>query len=83
MKHSFILFIFAFLFTITSCKDDECLASSDTRCQDFPESGMCAAFFQNWFYDAQTNSCELIGYSGCNAVGFDTQADCEACQCSR
>lgn len=46
-----------------------------------PNNEACAAFFERWFYNAGTNQCELIGYSGCSAYGFATEAECQACLC--
>ena len=83
MKQVIKLIIFAGLFTLACNEEEECSSNSATRCQEVPESGMCAAFFQNWFYDEQTNSCELIVYSGCDPRGFDSQTECETCKCKR
>lgn len=46
-----------------------------------PNNEACAAYFERWFYDAGTNKCEMIAYSGCGAYGFATQSACEACLC--
>lgn len=46
-----------------------------------PNDEACAAAFQRWFYNAGTNQCELIAYSGCEAYGFATEAECQACLC--
>lgn len=46
-----------------------------------PTNEACAAYFERWFYNADQDKCELIGYSGCGQYGFATQADCEACLC--
>jgi hypothetical protein len=42
----------------------------------------CQAYFQTWFYNKNTNSCEQIGYSGCSSKGFPTKEECEACKCN-
>ncbi len=64
--------------TLVACKKD-----CDVRnpaCKDVPPANeLCAAYFSRWFYNAQTNQCELISYSGCSKRGFDTRNDCEGC----
>ncbi len=47
-----------------------------------PTNELCQAAFNRWFYDATTNACQQIAYSGCSARGFATQAECEACKCN-
>lgn len=47
-----------------------------------PTNEVCAAYFENWFYNTNTNACELIGYSGCESYGFGTQTECETCICN-
>lgn len=46
-----------------------------------PTHDPCDGIFQEWFYNTETNTCELIEYSGCGGHGFDTQAECETCIC--
>lgn len=46
-----------------------------------PNNEACAAYFERWFYNAGTNQCELLAYSGCGAYGFATEAECQACLC--
>lgn len=54
-----------------------------SACTDSPPTTeLCQAYFQRWFFDASTNQCQQIGYSGCGQYGFATQAECEACRCS-
>ena len=65
-----------------SCKKEQHCGSNDSACRDSPPIGeMCTAAFSRWFYDENSNSCELIGYSGCSMRGFATQAACEQCAC--
>ncbi|MEN8249563.1 MAG: BPTI/Kunitz domain-containing protein [Bacteroidota bacterium] len=50
-------------------------------CYDTPPTDeMCTAYFERWFYNESTNSCEKIGYSGCSQYGFETQEECEKCR---
>lgn len=58
------------------CKD-EIPACADT----VPTGELCQAFFQTWFYNADMKSCELKGYSGCEAAGFATEEECLSCKC--
>ena len=77
MKKLFTVLLLAST-TLVACKKD-----CDVRnpaCKDVtPTNEMCNAYFQRWFYNAQTNQCQLIGYSGCSQKGFATQADCQSC----
>ncbi len=64
-----------------------CQKDCDTRrpaCKDVPPANeLCTAFFSRWFYNAQSDQCQLIGYSGCSQKGFATQKECEGCIKSR
>ncbi len=68
----------------TACKDKEVCESIDNpTCQETPPMDEeCLAHFNTWFYDSDTNTCEQIAYSGCNAKGFETKAACESCKCN-
>jgi hypothetical protein len=56
--------------------------SANEKCQDVPQTGIvCQAYFENWFFEANTNSCSYIGYSGCESVGFANLEECEGCTC--
>ncbi|MBP6089667.1 MAG: hypothetical protein KA521_00310 [Crocinitomicaceae bacterium] len=77
-----IVFIFI-VFSSVSCTKD-CTDSQQTKCSATPETGtICAAYFESWFYNQGTNTCELIGYSGCSPVGFETKEECESCDCNQ
>jgi hypothetical protein len=76
-----IIFLSFFLFTLVSCKDDNC-ENDDPICSETPPTDEeCLAFFERWFYDSSTSTCEKIGYSGCDAYGFATKIECETCEC--
>ncbi|MES2799013.1 MAG: BPTI/Kunitz-type proteinase inhibitor domain-containing protein [Bacteroidota bacterium] len=64
----------------SSCSKD--CSDKEARCQDTPSSGACQAYFQRWFYNENENKCEQIGYSGCEPKGFETQQECEECECN-
>jgi len=65
-----------------SCEED----LEDLICQEQPPNPTsstvtCTAYFVRWFYNPTTNTCEEVGYSGCSATGFATQAECQECVC--
>ena len=53
-------------------------------CQQPPESGMCKAAFQRYYYDADTGSCQAFIWGGCKgSVPFETLDACtQACNAS-
>jgi hypothetical protein len=72
--------VLGFVFT-TSC-GQQCDQTPTGTCAEVPPTDeLCAAYFNRWFYNPQTQSCTQIGYSGCSQRGFATQQDCEACKC--
>jgi hypothetical protein len=73
-------FVFALFFT-QGCSD-KCPEYQEVCTDTPPIDELCQAYFQRWFFDASTNQCQQIGYSGCGQYGFATQAECQACQCS-
>jgi hypothetical protein len=73
-----MLLLFALL--LIQCTKD-CDFKLATCAEVPPSNELCQAFFNRWFYNSETNSCERIAYSGCSSKGFDTIEDCEACLC--
>ena len=70
------------LFNITSCNKD-CDTEQKPGCSDaVPTNEACLAYFERWFYNKNTNSCEKIGYSGCSQKGLATLQECEECKCN-
>jgi len=53
-------------------------------CEDHPskDSTLCQAAFTRWFFDPVTGNCSEIGYTGCDLIGFATQAECTSCICN-
>jgi len=80
MKKITLIILSIVTLTWMACNNENCYP---VECEIQPPTDeICTAAFQNWFYNATTNTCELIGYSGCNSYGFDTQAECETCICN-
>ena len=82
MKKIYLLSAIALL--ITSCEDNDdsndCYCTENASCNEVPPTDeLCEAYFEMWFYDSSTETCSQIGYSGCEAYGFETQAECEDC----
>ncbi len=75
-----IFAIFTFGFLILGCSKD-CETKLD-KCNDRPESGACAAYFEGWFFDKEDNACKKIGFSGCSPRGFETEEACNQCKCN-
>lgn len=44
-----------------------------------PETGLCRAAFPKWYYNINSDQCELFTYGGCggNENNFDTKDECE------
>ena len=38
---------------------------SDSICDLEPESGMCKAYFQRYFYNSRAKECQIFIYGGC------------------
>ena len=84
MKLILAILGFIILFGI-SCNDNNCdNAPTFEKCSETPDTGTtCTAYFNSWFYDEATGKCTQIGYSGCEAKGFETEEECKACDCYR
>ncbi|GFO28193.1 kunitz/bovine pancreatic trypsin inhibitor domain protein [Plakobranchus ocellatus] len=60
---------------IRNCRN----ACAVARCYLPPETGICKAYFQRYYYNSQTESCERFVYGGCrgNSNNFRTQQECD------
>lgn len=67
--------------SLSNCKK-ECEPKAATCSEAPPTNELCLAYFSRWFYNSNTNKCELVGYSGCSQKGFETEQECEACLCN-
>ncbi|MCB0737692.1 MAG: hypothetical protein KDC92_09280 [Bacteroidetes bacterium] len=64
----------------TQCENPPAFAT----CQEQPDTGItCQAVFKSWIYDMHTGNCNEVTYSGCEAIGFKNQEECEECDCHR
>lgn len=81
----YIFYIIGLLaLSIVSCSKLSDCAAVDAKCLDVPPNNeACAQAFQRWFYNSQSNTCELKAYSGCEAYGFESEAECNACECKK
>lgn len=74
-----ILYTFLAISLIACTKPcDQAAACSDV----VGSNGACQAYFERWFYNDATGECELQGHSGCSPLGFETQSECEKCDCN-
>ena len=81
MKNLITLCLIFSLFFI-ACEEECSVDNPPAACSDVvPNDENCLAYFERWFYDKSTNTCEKIGYSGCNQVGFATELECQSCVC--
>ena len=60
----------------------DCVSTQPACSEKAPTNELCEAAFNRWFYNKASNECEQIGYSGCSAKGFETEIECESCQCN-
>lgn len=78
------LLCFIFTLSFVACDEGEChVDNPPAACADVPITDEnCLAYFERWFYNQGTNTCSKIGYSACNQVGFETEAECLSCVCN-
>nr|WNV51242.1 haemalin [Haemaphysalis qinghaiensis] len=58
-------------------------ADFETGCKPAPESGLCKASMERWFFNAESGECEVFIYGGCggNDNNYENQEECEfACK---
>ena len=73
--------LISIVFMLFSCKR-ECMKNQEAAClEQIPTDITCMAYWESWVYNPTTDNCELKGYSGCQSIGFETEAACEACEC--
>ncbi|KAL9972345.1 hypothetical protein ACROYT_G018630 [Oculina patagonica] len=74
----FCLFSVLLISAVNSREDEEEFDASDI-CKLKPESGMCMAYFQKWYFNTSVNQCMTFVYGGCRGNGnrFDSKKECE------
>ncbi len=76
---SITLLLFLLMVGLSSCKED-CV--KDTKCSEqLPPGNICQAYWESWLYNQDTKECEYKGYSGCSPIGFESEAECNKCDC--
>lgn len=81
MKNQLFIIFLLLIFSLSCEKNKDC-GNNDAACTETPPTDeICTASFLRWFYNEESNSCEQIGYSGCEAYGFETKDECEDCLC--
>lgn len=57
-------------------------AGGDDRCTLLPDPGSCEAAIPKWWFDPDTQRCEMFSWGGCDGtVPFDDRMECEqACE---
>ncbi|MQX52611.1 BPTI/Kunitz domain-containing protein [Alcanivorax sediminis] len=62
---------------LTGCQNSDSETPLPDACYQPPESGMCKASFQRYYYDADTDSCRTFIWGGCKgSVPFETLDAC-------
>ena len=62
---------------LSGCQSSEPEAPLPDACYQPPESGMCKASFQRYYYDADSDSCRTFIWGGCKgSVPFETMENC-------
>ncbi|WP_137401472.1 BPTI/Kunitz domain-containing protein [Echinicola rosea] len=72
--------LFTFILVMISCSKD-CEPPLAVCNETPPTTEICQLYFERWFFNKDKNRCELIGYSGCSRLGFETEKECEECKC--
>ena len=79
MKYSLILLCFTAL-TFGACKKS---TTSCPTCNQTPDSGLCEAAFERYYFDQKEQRCKSFIWGGCEGnVPFETLEACEACKCA-
>ena len=81
MRNLITLCLIFSLFFI-ACEEECQVDNPPAACSDVaPMDEISQAYFERWFYDKSTNTCEPISYSRSNQVGFTTELECQSCVC--
>ena len=80
-----LLFPLIFITLLAGCQNGtEAGNTLPDACYQAPETGMCKAAFQRYYYDQESDSCKSFTWGGCKgSVPFDTQGACvQTCNAS-
>jgi|TARA_R100000687_G_C6345530_1_gene116307 hypothetical protein len=80
-----LLFPLIFITLLAGCQNGtEAGNTLPDACYQAPETGMCKAAFQRYYYDQESDSCKSFTWGGCKgSVPFDTQDACvQTCNAS-
>ncbi len=87
LKTGLYVALMASAFLFSSCKKDQasgpaCAFDNNFTCAQTPPSkSTCGSYYERYFYDSETRSCQLVRYSGCTVLGFASRASCDSCSC--
>ena len=81
MKRYLILLSFAStILSFGACKKSNC---SPTACKQIPDTGLCEAAFERYYFNQKEQKCKVFIWGGCGgSVPFETLKECEACKCA-
>lgn len=77
--HTLLLPLIVAAALLTGCQNNQQpgTAKLPDACYQPPESGMCKAAFQRYYYDQESDSCQTFIWGGCKgSVPFETQDAC-------
>lgn len=72
------------VFLLAGCQSGDNTSKLPEACYQPPESGMCRAAFQRYYYDEDSGSCKTFIWGGCKgSVPFETMDACvQTCNAS-
>ncbi len=63
------------LLLLSSCASFE--DKKDPRCLQKPDTGLCRAYFEHYYFDNRQNQCKVFIWGGCaGSVPFKTKEAC-------
>ena len=83
--HQLLSVLFIATIFMSSCTKNNCdEMPPSNKCNETATTigTTCMAYFESWFYDEATGTCEKKEYSGCEKRGFDSEEECKKCNCN-